>query len=233
MEFFEALESRRSVRKFLNEDVPDIVIEKALDAAIKAPNSSNMQPWEFYWIKNEKIKAQLVEACFSQNAARTSKHLIFAVCRIDNWKRNRDILMDQLSTQGKIPRGVQNYYKKVVPTSYLQGPFNILYLIKKPITMISGLFRPTPRSPGTRAELFSIVSKTTALACQNLMLSLVAQGYDSCPMEGYDEKRVKKILKLNRKTQVVMAIGIGKKDPKGVYGKQFRIPKELVIHKIE
>jgi nitroreductase len=232
MDFFEVLETRRSVRKFLDIDVPDSVVEKALIAATKAPNSSNMQPWEFYWIKDEKVKSKLVKACFSQKAAATSKHLVFAVCRIDKWRRNRDILMEQLASQGKVPTGVKNYYNKVVPTSYIQGPFNILYLIKKPITIITGLFQPTPRSPGTRAELFSVVSKTTALACQNLMLSLVAQGYDSCPMEGYDEKRVKKILKLNRKTQVVMAIGIGKKDPKGVYGEQFRIPNELVIHKI-
>jgi nitroreductase len=233
MEFFEALETRRSVRKFLDIDVPDSVIENALDAALKAPNSSNIQPWEFYWIKNKSIKDRLVEACFSQSAARTSKHLIFAVCRIDTWKRNRNILLEQLESQGKVPNGVLNYYNKVVPSSYVQGPMNVLYLIKKPLTMISGLFRPTPRAPGTRAELFSVGSKTTALACQNLMLSLVAQGYDSCPMEGYDEKRVKKILKLNRKTQVVMAIAIGKRNDKGVYGKQFRVPKELVIHKIE
>jgi nitroreductase len=233
MNFFEVLESRRSVRKFLDEEVPDSVIEKALNDATKAPNSSNIQPWEFYWIKNKSIKYKLVKACFSQSAARTSKHLVFAVCRIDTWKRNRDILLEQLSAQGKVPTGVTNYYKKVVPTSYVQGPFNILYLLKKPITIISGFFRPTPRSPGTRAELFSVASKTTALACQNLMLSLVAQGYDSCPMEGYDERRVKKILNLNRKTQVVMGIAIGKRNPKGIYGKQFRVPSELVIHKIE
>ena len=29
------------------------------------------------------------------------------------------------------------------------------------------------------------------------MMSLVAEGFDSCPMEGFDEKRIKKILKLN------------------------------------
>ena len=30
--------------------------------------------------------------------------------------------------------------------------------------------------------------KSTALACENLMLSLRAYGYDSCPMEGMDSK---------------------------------------------
>ena len=34
--------------------------------------------------------------------------------------------------------------------------------------------------------------KTTALACQNFMLSMRAYGYDTCPMEGLDSTRVKK-----------------------------------------
>ena len=77
--------------------------------------------------------------------------------------------------------------------------------------------------------LFEIVTKTTALACQNFMMGLVAQGYDSCPMEGFDNKRVKKILSLNSHSHVVMVIGVGKQDPKGVYGERFRIEDDLVI----
>ena len=34
-------------------------------------------------------KEQMVEACFSQNAAKTAKELVVAVARIDTWKRNR------------------------------------------------------------------------------------------------------------------------------------------------
>ena len=71
--------------------------------------------------------------------------------------------------------------------------------------------------------------KTTALACQNFIMGLVAQGYDSCPMEGFDHKRVIKILKLNNKSHVVMVLGVGKADPKGIYGERFRIDDDLVI----
>ena len=42
------------------------------------------------------------------------------------------------------------------------------------------------------------------------MMALVAQGYDSCPMEGFDQNRVKKILKLNSKSHIVMVLGVGK-----------------------
>ena len=77
--------------------------------------------------------------------------------------------------------------------------------MKKIISLIIDLFyfRPVPRGPIYRHDVFEIVTKTTALACQNLMMALVAQGYDSCPMEGFDQKRVKKILKLNRNAHVI------------------------------
>tara|TARA_B100000989_G_C19230810_1_gene339807 strand:+ start:184 stop:378 length:195 start_codon:yes stop_codon:yes gene_type:complete len=61
------------------------------------------------------------------------------------------------------------------------------------------------------------------------MMTLVAQGHDSCSMEGFDKKRVKKILKLNSNSHVVMVLGVGKADPKGFYGERFRIDNDLVI----
>ena len=52
MDFFEAVYKRRSVRKFTNTEVPEDVMRKCLKASLQAPNSSNLQPWEFYWIRN-------------------------------------------------------------------------------------------------------------------------------------------------------------------------------------
>ena len=110
--------------------------------------------------------------------------------------------------------------------------FGIAGIFKRCIslfTTLAGFFRPVPRGPISKHDLFEIVTKTTALACQNFMMGIVAQGYDSCPMEGFDEKRVKKILDLNKNTHVVMVLGVGKADPKGVYGDRFRIDEDLVI----
>ena len=73
MEFFELVNKRRSVRKFTNEKVPSEVIRKCLRTAVLAPNSSNLQPWEFYWIRSLEKKEAIVSACFSQNAAKTAK----------------------------------------------------------------------------------------------------------------------------------------------------------------
>ena len=85
MDFFDLVNKRRSVRKFTNETVPEAVIEKSLKAALLAANSSNLQPWEFYWVKDKNKKEELVKACFSQNAAKTAQEIIVSVSRIDTW----------------------------------------------------------------------------------------------------------------------------------------------------
>ncbi len=235
MDFFELVNKRRSVRKFKDEKVPEKVIYKCLDAAILAPNSSNLQPWEFYWVRDKKNKIEVVKACFSQNAAKTAQEIIIAVSRIDTWKRNRDLIIKNYNEKDELIPLIDKYYNKIIPIVYYNDPIGLLGLIRKIGSIfinIIGLFKPVMRGPIYKHELFEMVSKTTALACQNLMMGLVAEGYDSCPMEGFDEKRIKKILNLNRNCHVVMIIGIGKKGNKGIYSERFRIDKELVIKEI-
>jgi len=48
------------------------------------------------------------------------------------------------------------------------------------------------------------------------MLALRAAGYDSCAMEGFDEPRVKRLLKLPRAARVVMVIAAGRRAEGGV-----------------
>ena len=232
LDFFDLVRQRRSIRKFSNESVPDEIIMKALNAALLAANSSNLQPWEFYWVKDKSKKKDLVKACFSQNAAETAQELIVAVSRIDTWKRNRDLILNDLKKNNKMLPIIEKYYNKVVPISYMHDTIGILGIVKKIISIfmnIIGIFKPMPRGPIFRHDVFEIVTKSTALACQNFMMALVSQGYDSCPMEGFDDKRVKKLLKLNNKSHVVMVLGVGKADPKGIYGERFRIDDDLVI----
>ena len=232
MDFFDLVNKRRSVRKFTSEEVPDEVILKSLKTALLAANSSNLQPWEFYWVKNLNKKKKLIEACFSQNAAKTAQELIVSVSRIDTWKRNRNLIIENYKNKDKLLPIIEKYYHKAVPYSYYHDYFGIVGIIKKIISIfinIIGIFKPIPRGPIFKHDVFEIVTKTTALACQNFMMALVSQGYDSCPMEGFDEKRVKKILNLNNKSHIVMILAVGKADPKGIYGDRFRIDDELVI----
>jgi nitroreductase len=63
------------------------------------------------------------------------------------------------------------------------------------------------------------------------MLAMAAQKYDTCPMEGTDTLRIKKLLKLPASAEINMTIACGIRDEKGVYGERFRIPFDEVYRK--
>tara|TARA_B100000965_G_scaffold402195_1_gene427596 strand:+ start:93 stop:800 length:708 start_codon:yes stop_codon:yes gene_type:complete len=235
MEFFEVVEKRRSVRKFTNKEIPENVMIKCLNAAILAPNSSNLQTWEFYWVRNLEKKKKVIEACFSQNAAKTAKEIVIAIARIDTWQRNRDLIIEDYKKKDKLIPLVKKYYQKLIPFAYSHDRFGIYGILKRIFYLffnIIGFFRPIIRGPIYKHQLFEMASKSTALACQNFMMALVAEGYASCPMEGFDEKRIKNILNLNWQSHVVMIFGIGEADKNGIYGERFRIDNELVIKEV-
>lgn len=232
MDFFEVISKRRSVRRYTKTQVPDQVVQRALEAALLAPNSSNMQAWEFYWVKSPAKKLALAEACLGQGAARTANHLIVAVSRVDTWKRNRELLLKEMEKSGPLTKLVTDYYNKIVPIMYQQDPFGILGFLKWILLNAYGIFRPIARGPFFRAPLFELVTKSAALACENFMLAITAQGFGTCPMEGFDEKRVKKLLQLNRHCHVVMVISVGEIDPAGIYGPQLRLNQNLFIKEV-
>ena len=101
----------------------------------------------------------------------------------------------------ELPAAVSTYYKKIVPLPYNQGFLGLFGVIKKISTFFIGLKRSIPREPTSINDMKIWAHKSTALACQTLMLSLRAFGYDSCPMEGIDSFRIKKLLKLPKKNQ--------------------------------
>jgi len=61
MELKEAMKGRRSIRKYLNRDIPNSVIEELLALAIQAPSSMDGQPWHFIVVRKEMVKKRLVE----------------------------------------------------------------------------------------------------------------------------------------------------------------------------
>ena len=65
------------------------------------------------------------------------------------------------------------------------------------------------------------------------MISMAAKGYDTCPMEGSDTWRVKRLLNLPIGAEINMIVSCGIRKPEGVYGERFRIPFEDVYHKVD
>ena len=231
MEFFDAVRARRSIRRFLAEPVPEEVVEQALDAAILAPNSSNMQTWDFHWVRSPEAKARLVPLCLGQSAARTASDLVVFVADPATWRRSLPDVQGWVRDVGA-PAPVKVYYDKLVPFTYRWGFLNALAPLKWLVSFLPGLFRPMPRGPHTRRDSQEVAIKSTALAAENFVLALSAQGYDSCMMEGFDEWRVKRFLKLPSSARVVMIVAVGKAAPKGTWGSQFRMGRSKVVHRL-
>jgi nitroreductase len=228
MDFFEVIKSRRSVRRYTNTPVPEAVIEKAFEASLLAPNSSNLQTWKFFWVRSSDKKEKLVKACLSQGAARTAQELVVIVASPSLWKITSKAII-QNSTPPNSPKLFLDYYKKVVPFTY---GYRFLAPIKWLIYNVIGLFRPIMRKPWSFRDVQEVAIKSACLASENFMLSITAQGFSTCPMEGFDEKRVKKILDLKSSDRAVMVISVGEADPKGIWGNQYRCPKEWFVFKV-
>jgi nitroreductase len=232
-EFEKVVKNRRSVRLFTADPVPKAVIENALDWALLAPNSSNLQCFELLWIQNTEAKNQLKKFCFGQPAAKSAPELIVVVAKPYLWKKHAKqmlhVFQEQESKGVEVPKSAKDYYGKLAPMVYRQGPLGILGLVKKIAFFFVGLKKIVPREPTSHGEMRIWANKSAALACQNFMMGLSAQGFDSCPMEGFDSKRVKKLLKLSRCDDIVMVISCGKRSPGGVYGPRLRFPKEQFI----
>ncbi len=229
-EFIKTVKSRRSVRQYNEEPIDEKDMMECLELALLAPNSSNLQPWELYWVRDKNKKQKLIKYCLNQPAASTAQELVVCVARYDNWKINQQRMLDLFKEKGdKVPSSAITYYKKIVPLAYNQGPFGIFGILKKIIVFLRGIKHPTPREPGSYNDMKTWAHKSTALACENLMLSLRAYGYDSCPMEGMDSYKIKKLLNLPRKAQVTMVISAGKRAQNGVYGDQVRFDSKHFI----
>jgi nitroreductase len=122
------------------------------------------------------------------------------------------------------------YYSKLMPTIYTDF-LGIFGVIKYIVFQIIGLFKPVYRQ--TRLSDMRIVAhKSAGLAAENFMVSMAAIGYDTCPMEGSDTLRVKRILKLPNNAEINMVISCGKRDVKGIYGPRFRVPFDDVYFEI-
>jgi nitroreductase len=231
MDLIEAIQKRRSIRRFTEEPVPEAVIEKALDAAILAPNSSNAQTWDFYWVKSSDKKAKLVEACFHQSAARTAQEIVAFVADPGLWRRSTKPLQKWVD-EVKAPKPVVMYYHQLLPATYRYGPLNVFGYAKWLGASFAGLMRPAPRGPHTLGELQLVSVKSAALAAENFVLAVTAQGYQTCMMEGFDEVRVKTILGLPSTARVAMCVAVGKESDRGTWGPQYRLPRDWVIHKV-
>ena len=236
----EILNHRRSIRNYKDQAIDTQKVKRCLELATLSPSSSNMQMWEFYHVTQPEVLKELSVACLNQGAASTAKELVVFVTRQDlHRKRAKQVLAMQtentlktspLDKQEKRIKNWQLYYGKVMPFLYTRFG-GLLGLVRKLLVNIVGLFRPITYQV-SECDARVSVHKTCALAAQTFMLAMANEKYDTCPMEGFDSKRVKRILNLPCGAEVNMIISCGIREDNGVWGDRTRIPFTEVYHQV-
>lgn len=229
--FYAAVETRRTVRDFLPEPVPQGVLDRCFDAARLAPSSSNLQPWEFVVIRDPKVRQAANAACLDQLPAKSAPLLIALVTHRDTWKRNRNEILRIFEARGPLRKSQETYYRRIIPMIYTTGPFGILGPLKRVVSRMASFFKPTPNLM-SRSDIRVMAHKSTALAAATFMLALRTEGYDSCPMEGFDPWRAKTLLGLPRGAEVNMFLAVGKRSEAGVWWDRVLMPRDWAVREI-
>lgn len=236
-DFDKVLEHRRSTRVYdPNIKVPDEVIQRNVKRAILAPSSSNMQLWEFYHIKSQPLKDKMVDFCFNQKTASTAQELVVVVTRRDKYRSRAKASLDNYLKSIKHKSEAEytsrdkqkiNYFKKLMPFLYSRF-FGLIGIVRWVITFFTGLFKNSYRN-ASEPSMRVVAHKSVGLAAQTFMLGMSADGYDTCPMEGFDEWRVRRAMNLPRGAEINMIISCGVRLPEGIWGKRFRVPFDEVF----
>ena len=227
-----ALFQRRATRAFEPVEIPAATRDGLLQAARHAPSSLNMQPYRLYWVESPAQRNEVARLCFSQGPAQTASALIVAVADIGSL-RSTARLQAAWMRQAGFPEAKVREYERTARLGriiFAPGPLNVFGAAKWALFRLVHVFKTLGLPPVTRRDLLKWAGKSTALACQNLMIAAEVVGLSTCPMEGFDGPRLSRYLRLSQRHQeIVMIIALGKKSPAHIAQRQWRRPLETTV----
>ena len=231
-EILEAILRRRAVKAFEPIAIPLALREQILNAARHAPSSFNMQPYQFFWVESPTEKATAAKLCLGQRPAETASALVVAVADIGSMPATSQAQLEWMQRNGFSQTKVRDYERmaKIGRILFMPGPCAIFGAVKWAIFRLVNLWKTIGMPPISRQDLFKWATKSTSLACENLMIAAEALGLNTCPMEGFDGRRLSEFLGLStRYHEIVMVIAIGKKSAGYVETPQWRRPLEATV----
>jgi nitroreductase len=210
---FEAMYTARALRRFKPDPVPDEVITKVLDAAIRAPSGSNEQGWEFIVVKDAGQRKKLG----------------------DVYRKAGGVLMALYADRKKPAHMSQETYDKLMASAmYLldhMGDAPVLLLACLKQAAPSG---PPPQLPPDAVAGLKNVARMSGSsiypAVQNIILACRGLGLGTVltTIHMFYEDDVREILGLPPEVQTFALMPIGY--PKGKFGPIKRRPVSEVAH---
>lgn len=198
----EAIKERRATQSF--EDVPihDADLEKIIRAGLEAPSGYNLQPWRFVVVRDPEQKKKLREAAFGQPKVEQASAVIVACGDPQGWKDGDLEEMLRLAKEHGFGGDAEHEVARRNVTNFLGS------------------------APGKAAGIeptFDLwANRQTMIAYTTMMWAAETLGYDTAPMEGFLEDKVKALLKIPQRVRVVALLAIGRrKGPDNPYGGRF------------
>lgn len=204
----EAVQERRATPSF--EDIPihSADLEKIIRAGLAAPSAYNLQPWRFIVVRDREQKKKLRQAAYNQAKVEEASAVIVACGDPQGWKNGDLDEMLRISSQhGLTPE--QN--------DRVRGS-------------VTRFFAAEPGKSGGLEPSFDLwVNRHVMIAFTTMMWTAETLGYDTAPMEGFEEDKVKTLLKIPPQVRVVALLGIGRrKGPDKTFAGRFD-PRRLVF----
>ncbi len=177
----QAIRERRSTPSFAGDPIPASDLRQILDAGLQAPSGYNLQPWRFVVVQHPEQKRRLRAASYNQAKVEEASAVIVACGDRDGWRRD----LDEMLRMGRVAGMTESYAaqaKESVP-AYL--------------------------SSFTGDQMIGWLTKQVMLAYTHMMLMAEVLGYDTAPMEGFEQRKVCETLRLPISYFVVALLAIG------------------------
>lgn len=184
MNYIEALQKRYSVKKFdSSKRIDDTTLKSILEAGKLSASSLGLQPYKLYIAQSEEIKEKLKAAFANPSQISTCSHLIAIAA------------------------------KKAIEEEYIDGYFQHISEVRSVPVENLAPFRNNInyfRSLHNEDSTISWNEKQAYIVLGNLMFAAALEGVDSCPMEGFDPKKINEILEINTdKEHVTVTLALG------------------------
>jgi len=187
MDVSEAIRTRRSIRKFKSNPIPEEKIKLLLESARLAPSGTNTQPWRFIVVKDDDTKAKLQRA--SHNQRHIKRAPVIIVCCVDlKAFKEFPVRVDELIESGALPERTREVF---IP--YLEKGMST---VTKDALMVAG-------------------AANISIAVEHIVLQAVEIGLGTCWVRWYEDKKVKEILDIPEHIEVMalLPVGIPDEDP--------------------
>jgi nitroreductase len=178
----QAISERRATPSFDGTPMPAEDLRRILNAGLSAPSGYNMQPWRFVVVQDPEQKRRLRAASYNQGKVEEASAVIVACGDADGWRRDLDTML-QLGLEGGMPESYAAQARSSVP-NYLSS------------------FSPD--------QMKAWLNKQVMLAYTHMLLMAEVLGYDTAPMEGFEQDKVHEVLRLPLSYWVVALLAIGR-----------------------